>query len=53
MKWWRILIAALCLLMVSALPASAEKTEWADSSYDFSKIQRVLIYDVTDRKSVV
>ena len=47
MKWWRILIAALCLLMASALPASAENTEWADSSYDFSKIQRVLIYDVT------
>lgn len=47
MRWWRILALALCLMMMSALPASAEKTDWADSSYDFSKIKRVLVYDVT------
>ena len=47
MKWRRILIAVLCLLLFPALPAGAEKTEWSDSSYDFSKLDRVLIYDVT------
>ena len=36
----------LCLLMLtSATPASAEKTDWKDDAYDFSKIQRILLYD--------
>jgi len=46
MKIWRSLLIVffLCLMMT---PASAEKTDWSDSSYDFTKVQKVLIYDIT------
>ena len=46
MKKWRSLILAFCLLLSFALPVSAEKSDWSDKAYDFSKVQRVLIYDV-------
>ena len=36
------LLLALCLLLLSATPASAEKTDWADKDYDFSNEPRFL-----------
>lgn len=39
-------LMALCLVFSAALPVSAEKTDWADSNYDFHKIQKALIYDI-------
>ncbi len=47
MKWWRCLMATVCLLAALALPVRAEKIEWADSFYDFTKARRVLVYDLT------
>ncbi len=46
MKPLRSLILALCLLVSFVLPVNAEKSDWSDKSYDFSKVKRVLIYDV-------
>ena len=46
MKRWSSLLLALCLVLACALPASAEKTDWEDKAYDFSRAQRVLVYDV-------
>lgn len=43
---WQSLLLCLCLLLGSALPASAEKTDWVDKDYDFSKIHKALIYDI-------
>ena len=44
----RVLGALLIGVWLALLPqaASAEKTDWKDKSYDFSRIQRVLVYDV-------
>ncbi|MBQ7478845.1 MAG: hypothetical protein IJT01_08085 [Selenomonadaceae bacterium] len=47
MKWWRSLIAVCCLVAAFAMPVSAEKVDWADKSYDFTKVQRALVYDLT------
>ena len=47
MKWRRILMTAVCLLTAFVLPVSAEKSDWSDSTYDFTKVKRVLIYDIT------
>ena len=46
--WGRIFCAvAVCVcLAFSFKTASAEKTDWKDSSYDFSRVKRVLVYDV-------
>ena len=46
---WRHAVFALLLgVWLAVLPqaASAEKTDWKDSSYDFSRVKRVLVYDV-------
>ena len=46
---WRHIVFALLLCACAAmLPqnASAEKTDWKDNSYDFSRVKRVLVYDV-------
>ena len=47
-KFWslRPFLLALCLIFAATLPASAEKTNWVDDSYDFHKIQKALIYDI-------
>ena len=42
----RPFLLALCLIFAATLPASAEKTNWVDDSYDFHKIQKALIYDI-------
>lgn len=47
MKWLRSLLASLCLVAALALPVSAEKADWSDKSYDFTKVQRALVYDMT------
>ena len=46
MKWWRSLIAVCCLVVAFAVPVSAEKVDWADKSYDFTKVQRALVYEL-------
>ena len=52
MKWWRTLFTSLFLIVIFALPAGAEKLDRTDPSYDFTRVKRVLIYDVTvDEKS--
>ena len=40
------LLLALCLLLLSAALASAEKTDWADKDYDFSKIKSAIVCDI-------
>ena len=42
------IFALLLGLWLALLPqtASAEKTDWKDKTYDFSRVRRVLIYDV-------
>ncbi len=45
LKWQKVVIL-LCLLLLPALSAGAEKTNWVDKTYDFHKIQKALIYDV-------
>ena len=47
MKWWRTLFTSIFLLAIFALPAGAEKLDRTDPSYDFTRVKRVLIYDVT------
>ena len=46
--WRRAVFALLLGVWLALLPqaASAEKTDWKDSSYDFSRVKRVLVYDV-------
>ena len=46
--WRRIFFALLLSVWMALLPqaASAEKTDWKDKSYDFSRVQRILVYDV-------
>ncbi len=46
MRLWRVLFLSLCLLMMLSLTAYAEKVDWKDNTYDFSRVQRALIYDV-------
>ncbi|MBR3458555.1 MAG: hypothetical protein IKH16_10460 [Selenomonadaceae bacterium] len=46
MKKWCSLLLMAFLVVCFALPASAEKTDWEDKSYDFSRAQRVVVYDV-------
>ena len=43
---WRSMVMTLCLMALCIVPASAEKTDWADKDYDFSKIQKALVYDI-------
>ena len=46
---WRHIVFALLLCACAAMlpqDASAEKTDWKDNSYDFSRVKRVLVYDV-------
>ena len=44
----RAVFAMLLGVWLALLPqaASAEKTDWKDNAYDFSRIQRVLVYNV-------
>lgn len=44
----RIFSALLLGVWLALLPqaTSAEKTDWKDNSYDFSRVKRVLVYDV-------
>ena len=44
--WWRSLFISIVLMAIFALPAGAEKLDWTDPSYDFTRVKRVLIYDV-------
>ncbi len=46
MKRWRILLLTLCLTILCTLSVSAEKTDWVDKGYDFTKVQTVLVYGV-------
>ncbi len=43
-SWWLLL---WCVLVLFPLTASAEKVNWVDETYDFSKIQKALVYDIT------
>ena len=49
-RWFlgRVFLALLLGVWLAVLPqaASAEKTDWQDKSYDFSRVRRVLVYDV-------
>ncbi len=47
MKKLTTLLLALLLLLALSAAAAAEKTDWYDKSYDFTKVKRALIYDVT------
>ena len=40
------LVMILCFMLACSLPVNAEKTDWADSSYNFSNVQRVLVHDI-------
>lgn len=40
------LVMILCLMVFCSISASAEKTDWSDSSYNFSSVQRVMVHDV-------
>ncbi len=44
----RVFFALLLSVWLALLPqaASAEKTDWKDKAYDFSRVRRVLLYDV-------
>lgn len=42
---WRWLLI-LCLLILYPLTASAEKVNWVDEGYDFTKVKKALVYDV-------
>lgn len=44
-KLWRCLFI-LCLLALCPLTASAEKVNWVDEGYDFTKIKKALVYDI-------
>ena len=46
MKKFCGLLLLLCLIIGCPLTVFAEKTDWSDSSYDFSKAKRILVYDV-------
>ncbi len=39
-------LLVLAMLWVTAMTASAEKTHWVDETYDFSKVQKALVYDI-------
>lgn len=41
------LLILLCLLLLSTVTASAEKTNWVDNNYDFHKVQKAVVYDIT------
>ena len=49
-RWFvgHVFFAMLLGVWLALLPqaASAEKTDWKDKSYDFSRVRRVLVYDV-------
>ncbi len=47
-NWGRALGVLLLGIWLAMLPraALAEKTDWKDKSYDFSRVRRVLVYDV-------
>ena len=49
---WQSLVMMLCLLLLTSPPASAEKTDWVDKDYDFSKIQKAIVHDIvlTDKQ---
>lgn len=47
MKWLHSMLVAFCLVAVFAMPVSAEKADWSDKSYDFTKVHRALVYDMT------
>lgn len=49
---WQSLLILLCLLMLSTPPAFAEKTDWVDKDYDFSKVQKAIVHDIvlTDKQ---
>ena len=42
---WRWLLV-LCLLMAYPLAASAEKINWVDEHYDFTRVKKAIVYDV-------
>ncbi|MBO6209429.1 MAG: hypothetical protein J6N99_01945, partial [Schwartzia sp.] len=46
--WRRVFLALLLGVWLALLPqaASAEKIDWKDKTYDFSRVRRVLVYDV-------
>ena len=46
--WVRVFSALLLGVWLALLPqsASAEKTDWKEKAYDFSRVRRVLVYDV-------
>ena len=50
---WRWLLV-LCLLMAYPLAAGAEKVNWVDEGYDFTRVKKVLVYDVAvvDRSEI-
>ena len=42
---WRWLFV-LCLLVAYPLAASAEKINWVDEHYDFTRVKKAIVYDV-------
>lgn len=42
------LALVLVLLLLAGRPAAAEKSEWADRSFDFSRLRRVIVLDLDD-----
>lgn len=42
---WRWLLV-LCLLMAYPLAVSAEKINWVDEHYDFTRVKKAIVYDV-------
>lgn len=44
----RVFLALLLGVWLALLPqaASAEKTDWTDKAYDFSRVRRILVYDI-------
>ena len=46
MKKWIMMLLALSIFVLGASPASAEKYDWQDETYPFSKVKRVWVEDI-------
>ncbi|MBR6906264.1 MAG: hypothetical protein IKN33_04895 [Selenomonadaceae bacterium] len=46
MKKWIMMLLALSIFVLGASPASAEKYDWQDENYQFSKVKRVWVEDI-------
>ncbi len=46
MKKWIAMLFALCIFVLGASPASAEKYDWQDETYHFDQVKRVWVEDI-------